>query len=639
MPNSSALFVQMLLITSLVSAATSAIARPRPQSAEELFRKYKSAVVKVVIRQQKIPIATGTGFFVSKDGRLVTNHHVIKNALRIGSFSVEFVLSDGRVIRDFQIAQCRDERGMDICLLKLPVQAKSFFTLSKYQPSPGETAYVIGHPQGLDYSITNGIVSAVREAPNMIGELQVTAAISPGNSGGPIFNSRGQLVGVASKFLKDGQNLNFGILVSEIEKYASKHRSHVNLETYRAKLAKQSQEQVDKWVKTKIEPVYTKLESGDFDLGPQGFRDVMFDFKNEKLTVPIPRDFSGCKKIETKKNAVAVQCATQSGSPAVFSISRVNSGLSAAPLQQLHGKKPLKEKPLPIVDLLVEEGSWAEYEKNLSESNRRYLFSIPSEAKCGELKGLDQTSSAFRTGDTHCRFSIYNDLEPDAFSASVWIQKGSHIYDFYVWMEDAALAGFYSHLPTIAVLGARTDKSESSRVTKDPLAAKPTPPPLEFQLPSEFSLTSSESLSDGTRSFVYSRSPSPMAGQPNAVYMINVLKTTFPPRDLNLRSRQLLAGTLEGFDFSINNESLKSNRVEINEMPALLLEGVGVRKNRELAVFHATVLSERATYMIFAFCEPEDAQKVFDEFRQATKSLPKIGSRELFLLRQPANSK
>ncbi len=434
-------------------------------SAEELFRRYQPAVVKIVIRQQQIPIATGTGFFISSRGEMVTNHHVVKNALKTGSFSVEFVLADGTVIKDFLVANCRDERQIDLCLLKLPVKPKSWFKLSTYRPAPGETVYVIGHPQGLDFSISNGIVSALRESPTKVQELQISAAISPGNSGGPIFNSHGSLVGVANKFYKDGQNLNFGILVGEVTQYVSKNKRFVSIRQHRKNYDTKTEQMIKSWTTQEIDPAYVNAEAGRPLSTSRFFKDFTISFGDDKMTIPLPKAFEGCRKMETRRGATAFQCSAMNNT-AILSVSRIAAN-PASPLAELEGQKPMKEKPLPLVEMLMEEGTWSEYEKSLGPDNRKYLFSIPSEAKCRKITGNITPNAAFADGATQCRFSVFNDLEPDSYSYSLWVQRGRYVYDFYIWMEDAGLAAYYNHVPTLAVLGAR----QEGRNDKSPPAA------------------------------------------------------------------------------------------------------------------------------------------------------------------------
>jgi hypothetical protein len=82
---------------------------------------------------------------------------------------------------------------------------------------PGETVVAIGNPLGLEHTVSNGLVSAVREVAPELTMLQISAPIAPGSSGGPLFNDRGEVIGVATGILVGGQNLNFGVPVNYLK--------------------------------------------------------------------------------------------------------------------------------------------------------------------------------------------------------------------------------------------------------------------------------------------------------------------------------------------------------------------------------------------------------------------------------------
>jgi len=522
---------------------------------------------------------------------------------------------------------------MDLCLLKLPVKPKSHFQTAAHTPRPGETVYTIGHPQGLDFSITNGIVSALRESPTDVEELQITAAISPGNSGGPIFNSRGQLVGVASKFHKDGQNLNFGIRASEVNRYLVRNTKFASIERHRRDYDAALERTIRRWTAQEIDPAYANVELGRPVSESPGFKEVVFDFGDDRFRAPVPKMFDGCRRAGTKRGQTAFQCAAM-GNAAVFTVSRIAAEPNA-PLDKLNGVRPIKEKPLPIVQTLMEEGTWAEYERQIPEGNRKYLFSVPSEAKCRALKGNVLPGAIFNEGATQCRFSIYNDLEPDAYSYSIWIQRGGYVYDFYIWMEDSGYAGFFNHVPTLAALGAR-DEGATSPAPRAP-DGEPTDVPMPFTMEIEptFALSHSGALSDDTVSYMYARRK-PITAAPTAVFMVNVLKAAIPPRDLRPRSAQLFQGTLEGFSARVTEGSTRSKKARVDEMPALIQTGYGKRGDRDFAVFHATILGEKSTYMVFGFCDPRESKRTLKEFEKMTLSLRQAGKGPP--LRSPASS-
>jgi tetratricopeptide (TPR) repeat protein len=150
-------------------------------------------------------IANGTGFLVSSDGKLITNHHVIENAVSAvakaengGLFPVEGVLAD-------------DPKN-DLVLLKLKGKDLPFLTLGNSDKvEVGTRIAVIGSPLGLEGTLSEGIVSGIRGEVGQDAWVQITAAISPGSSGSPVLGTGGEVLGVAAMVIRGGQSLNFAI--------------------------------------------------------------------------------------------------------------------------------------------------------------------------------------------------------------------------------------------------------------------------------------------------------------------------------------------------------------------------------------------------------------------------------------------
>ena len=93
----------------------------------------------------------------------------------------------------------------------LPLSRSLDLLPSQKNPIIGSPVYVIGNPKGLQNSISQGIVSAIRDVGVMNMRFQITAPVSPGSSGSPVFNKYGEVIGVVSSSIVDGQNLNFAI--------------------------------------------------------------------------------------------------------------------------------------------------------------------------------------------------------------------------------------------------------------------------------------------------------------------------------------------------------------------------------------------------------------------------------------------
>lgn len=172
----------------------------------ELVRRIKPSVVAIVTYDVKgEKLARGSGFFTASD-RVITNRHVLEGAYKAEIHTINDLAYTVKGV------MAVDGEG-DIALLQvdIPPGVASPLTVVRTSPQEGESIVVIGNPLGLEGSISNGIVSAVRDIPNFGRIIQITAPISPGSSGSPVVNMRGEVVGVATLQLTDGQSLNFAV--------------------------------------------------------------------------------------------------------------------------------------------------------------------------------------------------------------------------------------------------------------------------------------------------------------------------------------------------------------------------------------------------------------------------------------------
>lgn len=167
------------------------------QQLPEILKRFFGNQVQIP-QQRRAPAehsSYGTAFFVSKDGYLLTNHHVIEGARK-----VTITLSDRREL-DVEIVGS-DERT-DVAVLR--VKGTSFPPLkfgNSEQVKVGEPVLAIGSPFGFDYSASAGIVSATSRTmsrENAVPFIQSDVALNPGNSGGPLFNQRGEVIGINSR--------------------------------------------------------------------------------------------------------------------------------------------------------------------------------------------------------------------------------------------------------------------------------------------------------------------------------------------------------------------------------------------------------------------------------------------------------
>jgi Flp pilus assembly protein TadD len=199
--------------------------------ARSIFKKNNNAVVIVIANNEKgEAISQGSGFIVRHDGMVVTNYHVVSNA---SSLTVKGA------------GKSFDVRGLmhldkenDLVILKIDANKLPSVRLGDAEKAGvGEKVYVISSPRGLENTISEGILSGIRAITEKRKILQITALISPGSSGGPVFNGKGEVIGIATFLLKDSQGLNFAMPVNHVKDKISNQKvislKESGLEDYR----------------------------------------------------------------------------------------------------------------------------------------------------------------------------------------------------------------------------------------------------------------------------------------------------------------------------------------------------------------------------------------------------------------------
>jgi tetratricopeptide (TPR) repeat protein len=182
----------------------------------DLVRRIKpSAVAIETFDARGEQLSRGSGFFIASD-RVVTNRHVIENAYRAEVHSY-----NGYVYPVKGVVAVDAEGDIAVLRIEAPAGQVRALSLDRTSPQEGESVVVIGNPFGLEGSVTNGIVSAVRDIPTFGRIIQITAPISPGSSGSPVVNMHGQVIGVATLQITGGQSINFAIPSERISQLQS----------------------------------------------------------------------------------------------------------------------------------------------------------------------------------------------------------------------------------------------------------------------------------------------------------------------------------------------------------------------------------------------------------------------------------
>jgi len=205
------LTMKLLLLVFLTAGAGASQSAPPRKDIPTIAKAANGAIVSIITSDKGgHPVAQGTGFLVSTDGRIVTNYHVIK-----GASSAIVKLPDG-AFYDVDGVVAFD-KARDLAVIKAHGQNFRVVTLGNSdRVQVGEEIVAIGSPLSLESTVSSGIVSGIRTIKEEGGKfLQVTAPISPGSSGGPLFNMAGEVVGITTLYLKGGENLNFAIPVND----------------------------------------------------------------------------------------------------------------------------------------------------------------------------------------------------------------------------------------------------------------------------------------------------------------------------------------------------------------------------------------------------------------------------------------
>src|SRR5664280_994647 len=182
----------------------------KPPSAASLYQRLSPSVVTILVYDRDgTLLKSGSGVVLSPEGDIVTTYHVVEGGTFFevrGSWSDD--PADSVPARPTSCALSQDLAGLRIAAPRTPVPAK----LGKKLPTVGERVFALGSPFALDGSLSEGIVSQLRQDNDRL-LIQTTAAISPGSSGGGLFLENGDLVGITTLTLKGGQGLNFAVAI------------------------------------------------------------------------------------------------------------------------------------------------------------------------------------------------------------------------------------------------------------------------------------------------------------------------------------------------------------------------------------------------------------------------------------------
>lgn len=172
-----------------------------------IIEQYKKLVIQIAT-----PYSTGTGFFLSDFGYIVTNEHVVRDNKE--------VVIDGEGIEKQLVNIVYIDQKYDLAFLEAPEthsMPQTSLRDSENQVVEGEEIIAVGHPFGLQYTVTKGIISNTIHEVSGVNYLQHDAALNPGNSGGPLISKNGKIVGVNTFVIKNGNNIGFSLPVKYLK--------------------------------------------------------------------------------------------------------------------------------------------------------------------------------------------------------------------------------------------------------------------------------------------------------------------------------------------------------------------------------------------------------------------------------------
>lgn len=191
----------------------------RELTGTEVAKLISPATVEVnTYRRNDIEWATGSGFFIDGEGTLVTNYHVIEDA-----YSIKIELDDGTVHSVTHVVAF--DKELDLAILKINLKTPDYLETTGRQIEKGEVVYALGSSLGLEGTFTTGLVSTVSREVEGQNYIQISAAVSPGNSGGPLVDAWGYVIGINTLSASAGQNLNFSIPMDRLDKLRKENLS------------------------------------------------------------------------------------------------------------------------------------------------------------------------------------------------------------------------------------------------------------------------------------------------------------------------------------------------------------------------------------------------------------------------------
>ncbi len=170
-----------------------------PMNTQEILDTYQESIIQI-----ETPLGSGSGFYLERHKLIITNSHVVSGLKELVISSKDLKRCEAKVIYD--------DPKYDLAFISTKdLSVKTPLLLSKTKVNDGDKVIAVGHPYGLNYTATQGIVSKAKRLQGELEYIQIDAAINPGNSGGPVLNESGEVIGVNTFIIQNSNNLGFAL--------------------------------------------------------------------------------------------------------------------------------------------------------------------------------------------------------------------------------------------------------------------------------------------------------------------------------------------------------------------------------------------------------------------------------------------
>ncbi|MDG1037234.1 MAG: trypsin-like peptidase domain-containing protein [Crocinitomicaceae bacterium] len=229
-----------------------------PEELKDIYNNVKSSVYLVYTKNEE-GFSQGSAFMVSSNGIAVSNYHVFKNAsgaILYNELEQEFLITE--------VLDLNEEEDFIVFRVGEGTTNLPFVKLSRSMPDIGEECFAVGNPKGLTQTLSTGIISSFRDNKRL---LQTTTEITNGSSGGPLFNRKGEAIGITTSGIGEA-NLNFAINIESLELEKFINQNSIGTST---KITENE-------IKSIIESYYQVLDKGEYNKLNSYYRDNLKRF-------------------------------------------------------------------------------------------------------------------------------------------------------------------------------------------------------------------------------------------------------------------------------------------------------------------------------------------------------------------------